>query len=52
MVKKPQSTMALLLAPRDEDREALNATLAAYRQAMAILDGTTCLLYTSDAADE
>ncbi|WP_185745171.1 PspA/IM30 family protein [Bosea sp. AK1] len=33
--------MALLLTPSDEDREALNATLAAYRQAMAILDGTT-----------
>lgn len=41
MIKKPQTTMALLLAPSDEDRAALNATLAAYRQAMAILDGTT-----------
>ena len=41
MVKKPQTTMALLLAPSDEEREALHATLAAYRQAMTILAGTT-----------
>ncbi|GHE55711.1 hypothetical protein GCM10019059_13960 [Camelimonas fluminis] len=32
--------MALELAPSSEDRNALTATLAAYRQAMAILDGT------------
>lgn len=40
MVGKSQTTMALVLSPSSEDREALHATLAAYRQAMAILDGT------------
>jgi len=32
--------MALVLSPLSGEREALYATLAAYRQAMAILDGT------------
>lgn len=32
--------MAFVLMPTDEDRDALQSTLDAYRQAMAILDGT------------
>lgn len=40
MVGKPHTTMALVLSPSPEDREALHGTLIAYRQAMAILDGT------------
>lgn len=40
MIGKPQSTMALVLSPSSEDREALRATLGAYREAMTILDGT------------
>ncbi|CAH1689595.1 conserved hypothetical protein [Hyphomicrobiales bacterium] len=40
MVGKPHITMALVLSPSTEDRDALHATLAAYRQALAILDGT------------
>jgi len=40
MIGKPQTTMALVLSPSPEEREALDTTLMAYRQAMAILDGT------------
>ncbi len=40
MIGKPQTTMALVLSPTSEERDALQRTLAAYREAMAILDGT------------
>lgn len=40
MIGKLQTTMALILSPSSEERGALQGTLAAYRQAMAILDGT------------
>jgi phage shock protein A len=40
MIAKPKNTMALILKPSAEDRDALVATLSAFRQAMAILDGT------------
>ncbi|MDT3381040.1 PspA/IM30 family protein [Labrys neptuniae] len=40
MTGKPDATMVFVLAPTAEDRGALQATLIAYRQAMAILDGT------------
>ena len=40
MTGKPDATMVFVLVPTAEDRGALQATLIAYRQAMAILDGT------------
>lgn len=40
MAEKQKTTMDLALAPTAADRGALEATLAAYRQAMAILDRT------------
>ena len=41
MVEKFPNTMKLVLAPSAEDRAALEATLAAYREAMTILDRTS-----------
>lgn len=40
MISKLQTTMALVLSPSPGERRALDATLAAYRRAMEILDGT------------
>ncbi|WP_448953842.1 PspA/IM30 family protein [Labrys neptuniae] len=40
MIAKPDTTMVFVLAPSAEDRRALDATLDAYRRALAILGGT------------